>query len=85
MQRELEYEFNQFLIDMKNGEIFCTYFDEDDYEDNYSHNEIEEYRQKFEDKIGEWLMQNKPGEYIVSDGYCVCVITIDEAIKRNIY
>ena len=85
MQHELEYEFNQFLIDMKNGETFCTYFDEDEYEYNYSHNELEEYRQKFEDKIGEWLMQNKPGEYIILNGYCILVITIDEAIKRNIY
>lgn len=83
--KDLEYEFNQFLTDMKNGETVCTYFNEDEYKDNYFHDEIYEYRQKFEDRIGKWLMRNKPGEYIVLSGYCVCVMTIEEAIKRNLY
>lgn len=83
MFEELEYEYNLFLEDMKNGETFCRYMDEDEYEDEYSHNEIYEYQEKLVNKIKEYLKKNKPNQYIVSSGWCVFVLTIDEAKKRN--
>lgn len=83
MFEELEYEYNNFLEDMKNGDTFCRYMDEDEYEDEYSHNEIYEYQYKLLNKIKEYLKENKPSQYIVSCSWCVFVMTIDEAKKRN--
>ena len=40
MYEEMLEEFEQFKADMKNGETFCKYIIEDDYEDEYSHNEL---------------------------------------------
>lgn len=85
MFEELEYEYNLFLEDMKNGKTFCKYMDEDEYEDEYSHNKIEEYQEKLIDKIEKFLKENKPNQYIVSSGWCVFVMTIDEAKKRNMW
>ena len=43
MYEELEYEFAEFKKDIDEGSLsFGRYFDEDDYEDEYSHNEIYE-------------------------------------------
>ena len=38
----LEEEFNYFLEDMKQDKTFCSYLDVWDYEDDYSHNQIED-------------------------------------------
>lgn len=83
MIEELEYEYEVFLNDMERGESFCRYFDENDYEDEYSHNEINEYQLKFIDKIKKYLHDNKPCQYVVIDGWCVFVMTIEEAEKRK--
>ena len=84
MWEELEQEFEYFLDDMKREETFCRYIDESDYEDNYSHNEIDDCQMEFIKKVKEWLHENKPGQYLVSSGWCVFVMTIEEAQKRNI-
>lgn len=85
MQEELDREFEIFLEDMKRGEVFCGYFDETDYECDYSHNEIDEWKSKFIDKVREWLHINKPGKYVVTSGWCVFVMTIEEAKKRRVF
>lgn len=85
MFEELEYEYNLFLEDMENGKTFCRYMDETDYEDEYSHNEIYEYQYKFLNKIKKYLKENKPNQYIVSCSWCVFVMTVDEAKKRNVW
>lgn len=85
MKEVLEYEFKEFLLDMERGETFCKYFDEDWYEDDYSHNEISEYQMRLEEKIIEWLRVNKPGKYLVSGGYCIFVMTKEEAEKRHMW
>ena len=85
MFEELEYEYNLFLDDMKRGKTFCRYLDEYEYEDEYSHNEIDECQRRFSEKIEEYLRENKPGEYIVSTGWCVFVMTVEEAKKRNMF
>ena len=85
MQEELDYEFEMFLKDMECGEPFCRYFDEDEYEDEYSHNEIDEWQLKFITKVKNWLHVNKPGEYVVTCGWCVFVLTLEEAEKRNMF
>ena len=54
MHEELEYEFADFKQSFDEGSlVFGRWFDEDDYEDEYSHNEIDEYQGKFIDKVKE--------------------------------
>jgi len=87
VNEEMEEEFQQFLIDMKEAEnamVFAQYMDESDYEDDYGNNEIYEYQEKFKEKVRDWLRENKPGRYIVAGGYNVSLMTLDEARKRLI-
>lgn len=51
MFEELEYEYSRFLNDMKRGESFCRYLDEDEYEDEYSHNEIGECQRNLRKRL----------------------------------
>lgn len=84
MYEELEYEFAEFKHDIDKGNLtFGRYFDEDDYEDEYSHNEISVFQAKFIDKVKEYLHENAPGKYVVTSGWCDFVMTIEEAKKRN--
>ena len=83
MWKELNYEYELFLDDMKRGETVCRYLNEDEYEDEYSHNEIGEYQRKFIEKVSEYLRQYSPGKYVVTSGWCVFVMTVEEARKRN--
>lgn len=85
MHEAMLEEFEQFKIDMEEGREFCRYMVEDDYEDEYSHNEIDEYMGKFMEKAREYLYEHIPGKYIVSGGWCVFVMTVEEAKKRNMH
>lgn len=85
MQEELNYEYELFLEDMKQGKTFCRYLSEDEYEDEYSHNEIGECQKEFIEKASEHLRQYSPGKYIVTSGWCVFVMTVEEARKRNMF
>ncbi len=86
MFEELEYEFSQFKNDFGNGSlVFGRYFDEDDYEDEYSHNEIDEYQAKFIEKVREFLHENAPNKYVVTSGWCVFIMDIEEAKKRKMH
>lgn len=78
-------EFNWFLKDMAEGQTFCKYLDETDYEDDYSHKEIDEAKSIFANKVRTWLHENLPGKYIVSYSWCVFVMTEDEVTKRGIF
>lgn len=85
MQIEIEDEYNEFLRDMNDtGFIFGAYMDEDEYEDEYSHNEIEEATGILEEKIRTYLHENRPGEFIVSSGWCIHVMTPDRARQSRI-
>lgn len=86
MYEELEYEFAEFKHSIDDGSlVFGRYFDEDDYEDEYSHNEIDEFQEKFIEKVEGYLHEKAPNKYVVTSGWCVFVMTIDEAKKRNIW
>lgn len=84
MQQVIEYEFSNFLSDMARQETFCRYLDECEYEDEYSHNQIHECQSVFIDRVEEWLHTNKPSQYIITSGWCVFIMTVYEAKKRNI-
>lgn len=82
----MKEEFQQFLIDMEESEnamVFSQRMDEGDYEDNYGNNEIYDYQEKFAEKCEDWLRENKPGQYLVTRGYYIGIMTPDEARKRR--
>lgn len=86
MYEELEEEFLSFKQDVDSGSlVFARYFDEDDYEYEYSHNQIDEYKEKFIDKVITYLHETNPGKYVVTSGWCVFIMTVDEAKKREVH
>lgn len=51
MYEIVEDEYNQFLQDIADGSmIFGKYINESEYEDEYSHNDIDEAQDKFIEK-----------------------------------
>ena len=78
MYEIIEDEYNQFLQDMADGSmIFGRYIDESEYEDEYSHNDIDEAQDKFIEKVREYLHENYPG-------WCVFVMTPDRARESHV-
>ena len=85
MYEIVENEYRQFLQDISDDPmIFGRYIDELEYEDEYSHNDINEMQDKFIKKVTEYLHENYPGKYIVSSGWCVFVVTPDTARKMHV-
>lgn len=86
MYEIVEEEYQQFLQDMKNEDkiVFGRYIDESDYEDEYCHNDIYNAQSMFIEKVKEYLHENYPGEYIVSSGYCVFIMTLERARESHI-
>lgn len=85
MQLEIEEEYQQFLEDIKEGGfIFGTYMDEAEYEDDYSRNAIDEAMGILQEKIRTYLHENRPGEFVVSSGWCVHVMTPQRARQSNV-
>lgn len=81
----VEYEYEQFLNDMSDGSMtFGRYIDESDYEDEYSHNNIEEAKGLFIEKVKNYLHNNHPNKYVVSSGWCVFIMTPERARQSNI-
>lgn len=84
IQNEIDYEYGEFLKDMKDPSfIFGTYMDEDEYEDEYSHNEIDEAIAILENKIKLYLHENKPNKFVVISGWNVTVVAIERARQSN--
>lgn len=71
---------------MDRGITFDRFLMVDNYEDEYSHNEIAEAMNALASRIRQWLHENKPGKYIVSvsSDYCIFVMTVKEAQMRNV-
>lgn len=87
MNNEIEYEYKRFLDEIENSNkpfLFGQYLDELDYEDSYSGDEIYSAQELLKEKIHEYLHVHHPGKYIVSNGYCVIVMTPEEATKRRV-
>ena len=86
MEEIINEEYEVFLEDMNRGITFNRFLMVDDYEDEYSHNEIAEAMNALASRIRQWLHENKPGKYIVSVSldYCIFVMTVKEAQMRNV-
>lgn len=86
MYEELEYEFLEFKQSIDDGSlVFGKYLDEDEYEDEYPHNKIGEFQAKFIDMAKEYLHEKAPNKYVIISGWCVFVLSIEEAKKRNMW
>jgi hypothetical protein len=86
MEEIINEEYEIFLEDMDKGITFDRFLITDNYEDEYSHNEIAEAMNALASRIRQWLHENKPGKYIVSVSldYCIFVMTVKEAQMRNV-
>lgn len=81
----VEYEYEQFLNDMSDCSMtFKRYINEFNYEDEYSHNDIEKAQGLFIEKVKNYLHNNYPNKYIVSSGWCVFVMTPERARQSNV-
>lgn len=84
MQLEVEEEYNLFLNRIASQDfIFGIFMDEEDYEDEYSKNDICKSRIELQEKIKEYLRENRPGEFLVFSDFCVHVMTLGWARKWN--
>ena len=84
MQEEILDEYSLFLEDVQNQKFeLGKYLDADCYEDEYSHDDINEAMGILENKIIEYLKINCPDRFLVfsSYDYCVFVCTIEKARK----
>ena len=84
MYEEIQLEFEQFKYDINECLVFARYFDEWDYEDEYSHNEIDKAQAILIQQIKKYLHNHIPNKYIVKSSYCIFVMTIEEAKRRNL-
>lgn len=85
MDFEIEEEYSQFLSDIKQPEFeFGAYMDESCYEDEYSHNEIDEAKGLLQEKIRTYLHKNRPGEFVVNYSYCIHVMTLERARQSKV-
>ena len=86
MQDIIEEEFQDFLHDIQDKAfIFGRYLDEDDYEDEYCHNDINEAQYKLQEKIEDYLKSNRPNEFVVTGGWCVFVMTPERARESHMH
>lgn len=86
MEDIINEEYGIFIEDMDKGITFDRFLITDNYEDEYSHNEIAEAMNILASRMRQWLHENKPGKYIVSvsPDYCIFVMTVKEAQMRNV-
>lgn len=85
MDYEIEEEFKEFIADINTNELSHElYLREDDYEDEYSHNQIGEAKNELVKKIRHYLEEHHPGQYCVFIDWCVRVMDVDLAKKKNI-
>lgn len=80
----VEQEYRQFLADIKTKTFVCgRYIDESHYEDEYSHNDIEEAQAFFMKKVKAYLHEKYPGNYVMVRSYCVFIVTPEWGRERN--
>lgn len=82
MQLEVSEEYLQFLYDIENtGFLNGCYMDETKYDDEYSHNKIQEAMGDLQNRIKEYLHKNRPKEFVVYSDWCVHVMKKEKAAE----
>lgn len=85
MNYEVEDQYNIFVNDIETGLLSHElYLRKDWYEDEYSHNEIDRGHVLLSERIRGYLHNNHPNKYCVFVDWCVRVILVELAEKRNI-
>ena len=54
-----------------------NFISEQDYEDEYSHNEIDEFQSEFLKEAEKYLKENYTGQYVMFSDWCVHIVTIE--------
>lgn len=85
MNYEINDQYSIFLKDLETGLLSHEiYLREEEYEDEYSHNEIDRARVLLSERIIEYLHNNLPNQYCVFIDWCVRVMSVELAEKKNI-
>ena len=80
MQLEVSEEYLQFLYDVEDvGFLNGCYMDETEYDDEYSHNKIQEAMRALQNRIEEYLHEKRSGEFIVYSDWSVHVMEKEKA------
>ena len=79
-------EYERLIREIEGGQPDTVYrvMEEDDYEDEFSHNAIDEMHGALFDMVKEYLHQKHPGKYIVGIDWGVFVLSAEEARKRGL-
>lgn len=85
MNYEIEDQYNTFIKDIETGLLSHElYLREDEYEEEYPHNVIDRGQVLLAERIKKYLHNNLPNQYCVFMDWCVRVITVELAEKKNI-
>lgn len=85
MNYEVEDQYNIFVKDVETGLLSHElYLREDDYEDEYSHSAIDRGHILLSERIRKYLHDKSPNQYCVFVDWCVRVMSVEMAEKKNI-
>lgn len=85
MNEIFEEEYDRFLQEINGGSMAIgRYVDENEYEDDYSNNEINAAKELFIEKTTKFLHKNYPGRYLVVDGWAIFVMTSERADETTL-
>lgn len=85
MDYEIEDEFETFLKDVGTGLLSHElYLREDEYDDEYSHNEISRAHGLLAERIKKHLHDNYPNQYCVFIDWCVRVMSVELAEQKKV-
>lgn len=75
MRIEIEEELSHLGEIIKNGHLngngMYIFFDEWDWEDDYSHDEIRDLQIEFEEEVEPYLKKNHKGEYLIRESIVI--------------
>ena len=79
MRFEIEPEIEDLIDMLKNNKMETdkanNFIDQSDWEDEYSHNEIDEIQDEFMEEADRVLNENYKGQYVMFSDWCVHIVT----------
>ena len=86
MNYEVEDQYNVFIKDVETGLLSHElYLREDEYEDEYSHSVIDRGHVLLSERIRKYLHDKLPNQYCVFVDWCVHVMSVEMAEKKNMF
>lgn len=81
MRFEVEEEFEELKRLLSENKMVTyksnCFLEEDDYEDDYSNNEIQKLQSEFIDEAVKYLKKHYKGQYVITKDWCVRVMTLE--------